>query len=229
MSIRLLAALTTLAFLGFSGSAAAHPCTTPDDGHKHCLTEPVETGGPAQYTAVLSSDAFVFDPSILEDLTANSRGTALSGDFDIEMAQDKPVDIYLVDQGGWVEDVYIFNYHCDDLIGDGEVLFKVVAGNWSINYIEQKKGPGHVYIVMRNLEVIDPASGEPINADFDFDLHGDVIGETPFLPEEGGPASEFSLTEYKLWAGVGGRGGFVCNSDGRPGLAPDISLTITRN
>jgi len=226
-----LAALTTLAFLGLSGSAAAHPCTTPNDGHKHCLTAPPETDGPAQYTAVLSSDdlAFEFDPFILRDLTANSRGTTLSGDFGIGMAQVKPVAIYLADQEEPVEDKYIFNYHCPDLVEFGAVLFNVVAGNWSINYIEQKKGPGHVYIVMRNLEVFDPVSGEPVHADFDFDLHGDLIGDMPFLPDQGDPASEFFLTEYKLWAGVGGRGGFVCNSDGRPGLNPDITLTITRN
>ena len=228
MSMRLLAALTTLAFLGFSGSAAAHPCPTPGDGHKHCLTQPPETGGPALYTAVLSSDAFALEPIELRDLTANSRGTALSGDFDIAMAQVEPVAIYLTDQDESVGDFYIFNYHCPGLIGDEEVLFNVVSGNWSINYIEQKKGPGHVYMVMRNLEVIDPDTGQPVNADFDFDLHGDVSGDIPFLPEQG-DASEFLLTQYKLWAGVGGRGGFVCNSDGRPGMEPHITLTISRD
>jgi len=228
MSIRLLAVLATLAFLGLSGSAAAHPCPNPGDGHKHCLTEPPETDVQAQYTAVLSSDAFAFAPDELEGLTANSRGTALSGDFAIEAAQVEPVTIYLGDQEEPVESSYIFNYHCSTLVGWGPAGFSVVAGNWSINYIEQKKGPGHVYIEMRNLEVIDLVSGETVNADFDFDFHGDVIGDTPFLPEEGS-ASTFYLTQYKLWAGVGGRNGFVCNSDGRPGLDPDITLTITRN
>jgi hypothetical protein len=227
MSIRLLAVLTTLAFLGLSGSAAAHPCPNPGDGHKHCLTEPPETDGPAQYTAVLTSDAFEFAPSKLEGLTANSRGTALSGDFAIGMAQVEPVAIYLVDQVAPVESSYIFNYHCKNLVDPGPAGFSVMAGNWSINYIEQKKGPGHVYIEMRNLEVFDPDSGETVNANFDFDLHGDVsnIEQNPFPPDD---VSVFHLTHYKLWAGVGGRGGFVCNSDGRPGLDPEITLTITR-
>jgi hypothetical protein len=81
---------------------------------------------------------------------------------------------------------------------------------------------------MRNLEAIDPYSSETVNADFDFDLHGDVsnIEQNPFPPDD---VSVFHLTHCKPWAGVGGRGGFVCNSDGRPGLDPDITLTITRN
>jgi hypothetical protein len=227
MSARWLAVLTTLAFLGLSGSAAAHPCQGSGDRHKHCLTEPPETGGSAQYTAVLSANAFEFAPITLDQLTANSRGTAVSGDFDIGMVQLAPVDLYLVDQEEPVES-YIFNYHCPTLVDWEPAGFGVVAGNWSINYIEQKKGPGHVYIVMRNLEVDDPVSDEPVNADFDFDLHGDGMEGIPFLPEEGDPPSEFYLTQYKLWAGVGGRGGFVCNSDGRPGLDPGIKLTITR-
>jgi len=232
MSIRLLVVLTTLALLGLSGSSAAHPCPNPSDGHKHCLTEPPETDGSAKYTAELSTGAFEFASGVLMGLTANSRGTALSGDFDIGMAQLWEVGILLDDPEGYEESVWVFNYHCPTLVSEGPVDFGVMAGNWSIDFVKQKGGSGHVYIEMRNLEINFPElPSQYLNADFDFDLHGDVsnIEQNPFPPDDVDDVSVFHLTHYKLWAGVGGRGGFVCNSDGRPGLYPDITLTITRN
>ena len=64
------------------------------------------------------------------------------------------------------------------------------------------------------------------NADFDFDLHGDLYEGDLFPPEE---STVIALTEYKLWAGVGGREKIVCNSDGQPLLLSDIKLKITRD
>jgi hypothetical protein len=198
------------------------------------------TDVPVTYTAELTSEGDVFAPVTLENLTAHSRGTALSGDFDISMSQLKTVDIFddegdpvLDDQGDPVGPVFIFNYHCPDLVSYGDVDFDVVAGNWGIAYIRQKDGPGHVYIVMRNLLVSSSSLlNEYRNPDFDFDLHGDVIliddEDVLFPPEEGKP-SVFYLTHYKLWAGVGGKGGFVCNSIGRPYIDPIVKLEITRN
>jgi hypothetical protein len=185
------------------------------------------------YTASLSSmnssGEEVFAPVTLDKLTADGRGTVLSADEDLLMAQLYPVEI-LDDQGGSMGQHYVFNFHCPELVGSGPVGFKAVAGNWSINYIRQKRGPGHIYIVMRNLLVDSPPLLNVYdNPDFDFDLHGDADKHVAFLPTAEGVPSVFYLTEYKLWAGVAGQGGFVCNSDGRPGLNPTIKLVITRD
>jgi len=185
---------------------------------------PVETT--ATYTAKLISEDFKSVPVTLENLTANSRGTTLSGDFDILMSQEHPVQI-VVDGPVITDPVYIFNYHCPDLVSPEPAEFEVVAGNWSINYTRQKEGPGHVYMIMRNLQVSSPPLlNNYRNPDFDFDLHGDVKEGVLFPPEEG-TLSVFYLTHYKLWAGVGGKGGFVCNSDGRPELLSNVRLEIS--
>ena len=60
----------------------------------------------------------------------------MSGGFAIGMAQVEPVAIYLVDQEAPVESSYIFNYHCETLVGPGPAGFSVVAGNWGIDCIE---------------------------------------------------------------------------------------------
>ena len=92
-------------------------------------------------------------------------------------------------------------------------------------HIGAKGTPGHVYIVMRNLENITNLEPGYSKADFDFDLHGDVAEGDLFPPET---STEITLTEYKLWAGIGGREKILCNSDGRPDLLPEIKLVITR-
>jgi hypothetical protein len=230
MKARYLILLTTLALLGLPGSAGAHPCPNPSDGHKHCDDEG-PTPGTIMYTAELTTGSFVFAPVILTGLTANSRGTALSGDYDITMSQEGPVHIY--DESACPdgpvpcpsEAVYIFNYHCPELVSSGLVTFGVIAGNWGISHIGAKGTPGHVYIVMRNLENITNLDPAYSNADFDFDLHGDVAEGDLFPPVV---STEITLTEYKLWAGVGGRDKILCNSDGRPDLLSDIKLKITR-
>ena len=114
------------------------------------------------------------------------------------------------------EAVFIFNHHCPKLVGNKPVVFDVVAGNWGISHIGAKGTPGHVYIVTRNVEIIEPELlPQYSNADFDFDLHGDVDPGVLFPPNDEYPQSRFQLTEYKLWAGVGGKEKYPCNSDGR--------------
>jgi hypothetical protein len=215
--LKLIALISVAILISTPSSAFAKGKPPKDD-------PPVETT--ATYTAKLISEDLVFASVTLENLTANSRGTTLSGDFDILMSQENPVQI-VVDGPVITDPVYIFNYHCPALVESGPAVFKVVAGNWSINYIKQKEGAGHVYIVMRNLQVSSPPLlNDYRKPDFDFDLHGDVTEGVLFPPEEGTP-SVFYLTHYKLWAGVGGKGGFVCNSDGRPELLSDVWLEIS--
>ena len=43
MNTRYLAVLAAWVFLSFSVPAAAHPCPTPSDGHKHCIAETPQT------------------------------------------------------------------------------------------------------------------------------------------------------------------------------------------
>lgn len=64
MKIRYLILFTTLVFLGFSVTAAAHRCNAPDPNHKHCNLEPSD------------------DPSAWYDVTITGPdGGGLSGDF----------------------------------------------------------------------------------------------------------------------------------------------------
>lgn len=228
MNPRLLILLTTLAFLGFSSSALmAKPNKCPD--WPNCPNPNPDVT--AKYTVELIGGNFVFATGVLTGLTANSSETSLSGDFDIRMSQENSVLIYdeSVCPDGPVpcpaSPVFIFNYHCPELVISGPVAFGVMAGNWEINHIGAKGTPGHVYIVMRNLENITLLDSDYSKADFDFDLHGDVDEGDLFPPQT---STEITLTEYKLWAGVGGREKILCNSDGRPELLSEIKLKITR-
>jgi len=233
MNPRYLILLTTLAFLGFSSSALMAKPEKCDDWPNCPNPDPDVT---ATYTAQLTGGYFVFETAdgtgILTGLTTNSRGTALSGDFDIKMSQVSPVYIY--DESACPDGpvpcpddpVFVFNYHCPDFLEDPvPVTFYVAAGNWGIAHIGAKGTPGHVYIVTRNLENITLLNSHYSKADFDFDLHGDVDEGDLFPPET---TTEILLTEYKLWAGVGGREKILCNSDDRPALLSEIELVITR-
>ncbi len=75
MKTRYLAILATLAFLGFSVPAAAHPCER-DPGHKHCIIEDPQT----TVTAIIEVDSVspLSDP-VMCMTTADSRG--LGGGF----------------------------------------------------------------------------------------------------------------------------------------------------
>jgi len=231
MNPRTLFLLITLVFLGFSSSALM---AKPDkcDDWPNCPNPDPDPDVTATYTAQLIGGDFVFVTGELTGLTANSRGTALSGDFDIKVSQQSPVEIY--DESACPDDsvpcpsgeVFIFNYHCQKLVGYGPVDFDVMAGNWSINHIGAKGTPGHVYIALRNLENISLLNPRYSKADFDFDLHGDVADGDIFPPTD---STVIALTEYKLWAGVGGREKILCNSDGQPLLLSDIKLKITRD
>jgi hypothetical protein len=88
MNPRYLILLTTLVFLGFSGSAAAHPCQGPGDTHKHCPTDTPGTDIPAEYTAELTVGGFEFGK--LKGLTANRKGMGLPGNEPLEMEPAKP-------------------------------------------------------------------------------------------------------------------------------------------
>lgn len=234
MNPRYLILLTTLAFLGFSSSALMAKPTKCDDWPNCPNPDPDVT---ATYTVELIVGDFVFvtgdSTGELTGLTANSMGTALSGDFDITMSQVHPVEIYdgSTCPGDSVlvpcpsEGVFIFNYHCPELVDPGSVDFDVMAGNWSINHIGAKGTPGHVYIALRNLKNISLLNSLYGKADFDFDLHGDVADGDLFPPTD---STVIALTEYKLWAGVGGREKILCNSDGQPSLLSDVKLKITR-
>jgi hypothetical protein len=226
MNPRFLILLTTLAFLGFSGSTAAHPCQpgeTPEV-HKHCRGEvpdpDPEPVVPAEYTAELTTGDFVFGE--LTGLTSNRKGTGLPGNGMLEMDPAK--------SGGQDQWDTIFDA-CLSLVTDGQITgFQVSEGNWTINYTKSREGGGNIHITMRNL-VIQPSTSveyDPDRIDFDFDLHGAVAEGYPFLPDKEDFPSVFILDEYMLWAGVGGQGGFTCNSDGRQSLNPYSTLEITR-
>lgn len=231
MNPRYLILLITLAFLGFSSSALI---AKPDkcDDWPNCPNPDPNPDVTATYTVQLIVGGFVFVTDELAGLTANSRGSTLSGDFDIRMSQESKVEIYDESACPGVSvpcpagGVFIFNYHCPELVNSGPVAFDIMAGNWSINHIGAKGTPGHVYIAMRNLENISLLNPRYKNADFDFDLHGDLYEGDLFPPKE---STVIALTEYKLWAGVGGREKIVCNSDGQPLLLSDIKLKITRD
>jgi hypothetical protein len=220
MNPRYLILLTTLVFLGFSGSAAAHPCQGPGDTHKHCPTDTPGTDIPAEYTAELTVGGFEFGK--LKGLTANRKGMALPGNEPLEMEPAKP--------GGQDQWDTIFDA-CLSLVTDGQITgFQVLEGNWTINYTKSREGGGNIQITMRNL-VIQPSTSDeydPDRVDFDFDLHGAVAEGYPFLPDDEEYPTFFELDEYMLWAGVGGQGGFACNSDGRQRLIPSSTLVITR-
>jgi len=220
MKIRYLTLLTTLAFLCFSGSAIAHPCER-EPGHMHCDTDP--GGGPEpEYTAELTRGDFVFggNSGILENLTVDRKGTSLPGNQLLEM--DPMVDASLDEWDKIFQD-------CSLLVTGEQITgFDVQASNWSINYTKSRRSSGNVYIAMRNLRIYPPPSDDYTNVDFDFDLHGVVALGESFLPTESGGSIVHELTEYKLWAGAGGQGGFTCNSDGRPALENISYLKITR-
>ena len=172
----------------------------------------------AMYTAELTAGDFVFGK--LEHLTANNKGTGLPGNADLVMVPDPG------NSGGWD---YIFKNDindCSSLVEGGVVTgFGVLEGNWSISY-NRSKGLNKIHITMRDLVILPDTSGNYSQVQFDLDLHGKFAKNLPFLPESG--SREFQLTQYKLWAGASGQGGFTCNSDGRPPLIPASTLVITR-
>jgi hypothetical protein len=236
MNHRYLTLLTTLAFLGFSSSAliAKQKC----DEWPNCPNPNPEPEPGVVYTAELTDGDFVFasgttDPLILEGLTANRKGTALSGPDTDELW----MDISGSNKAAWD---YIFNpdpdpsRDCLQLVTEGSITsFNVAPGNWGISHIGAKGAPGHVYIVMRNLEIIiGPLLDEYSNAQFDFDLHGDVVLKKDgtfdlFPPEACGNPSTFNLNEYVLWGGIGGQYKIVCSSGGRLPLTPPTTLEIS--
>jgi len=224
MKAQYLILITTLAILGFSSSVLIAKPEKCDDW-PNCPNPDPDPDPGVVYTAVLTAGDFVFVFGELENLTANSRGTALSG------PDTEP--LYMMTRGSdetaWD---YIFNpdpsRDCLQLVTDGHITsFGVAAGNWGISHIGAKGTPGHVYIVMRNLEIITaPLLDQYSNADFDFDLHGDV-DEDVLFPPAAGTDSFFTLDEYVLWGGVGGRYKIICNSDGRLPLTPPTTLKIS--
>jgi hypothetical protein len=233
MNPRYLILFTTLALLSFSSSvliAKPDKCGT----WPNCPNPDPDPDVTATYSAELIGGAFVFasESGALTPLTANGKGTDLSGEFEITVSQVNPVEIY--DESACLEGavpcpsgaVFVFNYHCPELVDDGVVTFDVAAGNWSIVYTGAKGTPGHVYLAMRNLENISTLKFGFSRADFDFDLHGDVAAGDLFPPPPNG-STTIQFTEYKLWAGVGGKDKILCNSDGRPDLISDIWLKIT--
>lgn len=232
MKIQFLTLLTTLAFLGFSSSTLmAKPDKCSD--WPNCPNPDPDQDVTAKYTAKLVGNFNFLPDAELTGLTANSRGTALTGNFDIEMSQSDRIEIYdeAACPDGPVpcppEGVFILHYHCPDLVDEGSVTFEVTAGNWEINHIGAKGTPGHVYIAMRNLKNVSTLDPKYSNADFDFFIHGDV-NERDLFPPADDPTT-IQLTEYQLWAGIGGREKILCNSDGRPELISVVTLTITRD
>ena len=238
MNPRYLILLTTLAFLGFSSSALmAKPIKC--DIWPNCPNPNPNPEPGVVYTARLTAGGFVFTLGELTDLTANGKGTALSGpdplSMDIWGFDDDPEGPSLYDADAWD---HIF-YGCLSLVTPDSsnsgalhiTSFDVAADNWRINHIGAKGAPGHVYIVMRNLENITQVLlPQYSNADFDFDLHGDVIqvdGKDQLFPPAAGTTSTFILDEYVLWGGVGGKEKIICNSDGRLPLDPPTTLEIS--
>lgn len=225
MNTRILILFTTMAFLGFSGSATAHRCQGPEDTHKHCGDGPgPETDVPAEYSVKLALGDFVFvdDKSVvteLNKLTTNRKGTSLPGNQMLKM------DPMVSDSQGVWDAIF---YDCTLVIGGYIDGFDVQANKWSVNYTKERGTAGNVYLEMRDLQIYPLPTVEYSNVDFDFDLHGAVAPGETFLPEEIDNSIVHVLTEYKLWAGMGGQGGFTCNSDGRPALENNSYLQITR-
>ena len=158
----------------------------------------------AEYTAELTAGDFVFAAGKLTGLTANSKGTSLSGNFRLEMA---PEIAFTWD--------YIFLSDCADLLTDSGVTgFGVLTEDWDISYTRSRRGPDKIHITMNNLIIYPGTSPNYSQVDFDLHLHGVIADNMDFLPESVGSSVSHQLTKYKLWAGAAGQGGFTCNSAG---------------
>ena len=206
MNVRNLTLLVTLIFFGFNISAFAGKPNKPGGG-----------GNTAKYTAELTAGDFVFASGTISGLTAEKKGTSLTGDFKLEMIPESAF--------AWN---YIFLPDCSALLPDGISGFGVPAGQWWVNYTRSKRSPGNIHITMRDLVVYPGTSSSYSGVDFDLDLHGEVVSGIPFLPANLGQTSTHKLTVYKLWAGANGPGGFTCNSDGQPSLDTPSTLVIKR-
>ena len=164
------------------------------------------------YTAVMAGD-FNF-PTM--DLTARKKGKSLSGNDTLKMNTDTDA---------------IFKDKCSRLLSEiGVVGFDVP--NWSISHTKSKGRLDQIHLTMNNLTIYPAPSTNYSQVDFDLHLHGEITEGVDFLPELG--FVEHTLTNYMLWAGGMGDGGwFVCNSSGNgidtwEDLPADLTLRITR-
>jgi hypothetical protein len=132
--------LTTLAFLGFSVTVAAHPCDRAP-GHKHCDSDPGGGGSSVVYTAELISGAFNFrtEQGALGEVSVTpiSMGNELVGNVGLGMY---PGDGAL--PGIWNE---VFNTCVELLALNSVTYFHVEADDWSI------EKPGGVRVIFRDI------------------------------------------------------------------------------
>lgn len=191
MKTRYLMILTALAFLGFSVSAAAHPCDRHDDkSHKHCDNEPGGGDGSIVYTAKLSG-AFVFN----ENVTPNKRKSSLHSNQDLDLERSGyPTacsDISIEDEETYKACQtwnHVFNTCLLLLVGgeDSVDLIRVGDDDWSI----QK--PGGVYVQFGDMPV--PGAKVSVN------LYGNKeLNVDPFLPTLEESPSLFILDGFATW------------------------------
>lgn len=181
------------------------------------------TGTTAEYSAELTAGDFVFAGNgSLEKLTANNKGTSITGDFALVMSPESA--------NAWD---YLFE-NCSELLAESGVIgFSVPAGNWWINYTRSRKSPDKIHITMRDLEIYPGTSPDYSGVRFDLDLHGEIESDKSFLPKSINSIVSHDLTKFKLWAGASGQNGLTCNSagggwDGWADLAAPSTLVIKR-
>jgi len=142
MNTRFLTILTTLAFLGFSVTVAAHPCYRAP-GHKHCDSDPGGGGSSVVYTAELIHGAFKFN--ILPSDPTEPDNVDVTLVRDIGLLSNVRLDMILEhseDEGTWNQ---VFNT-CQELLVNNSVDgFTVFADNWSI------EKPGGVRVIFRDI------------------------------------------------------------------------------
>jgi hypothetical protein len=165
MNTRFLTLLTTLAFLGFSVTVAAHPCDRAP-GHKHCDSDPGGGGSSVVYTAELIHGAFKFNVLGSEPAEPVSVDVTLVRDIGLLSNVRLDMILELAENGATWDQV--FNTCQELLVKDSVDGFTVFADNWSI---EQ---PGGVRVIFRDIVLPDAVVTVQLIGD-QYDL---------FLPED---------------------------------------------
>jgi hypothetical protein len=167
MNARFLTLLTTLAFLGFSVTVAAHPCDRAP-GHKHCDSDPGGGGSSVVYTAELTQGVFTFN---IHESTAEPDIVDVTLVRDIGLLSNVRLDMILElaeDEATWNQ---VFNTCQELLLHVSVVGFTVFADNWSI---EQ---PGGVRVIFRDIVLPEAVvTVQLIGDEYDLFLPPDPVG-----------------------------------------------------
>ena len=217
MNTRYLAILVTLALLGFSVPAAAHPCERKL-GHRHCDPEDPPTPS-ATYKAELTGSVFHFG---IVDVTTNEKQAELFPPDD-PLKFSRPADSEA--QNVW-DAVFAA---CENFFGPNPVIgptlilpvseFTAPAGNWEIG---QSGGVGVAWwgIEFDETGVSTQVSGNPAHFTVVLILQGDTFFDNPkasFLPGPENPILSYDILEASISGGTvkGVRPKVGCVSGGR--------------